>query len=87
MARDSGAGNVGQSPQGQGMKTNHERDRIRSLAAYYVPLTDWERVRCAAIIAEQFPNIRRTVAMFWAIRYWQENAQQRASERLRLAGY
>lgn len=68
------------------MNTNGQRERVRAIAARYVPTTDNEQETAAAIVAAQVPNIRRADAVSWALALFRERDEAQARA-LRRAGF
>lgn len=68
------------------MNTNGQRERVRALAARYVPTTDNEQERAAAVVAAQVPDVPRVDAESWALALFRERDEERARA-LRRAGF
>lgn len=62
------------------------RERVRALAARYVPANEREQETAAAIVAAQVPDVRRADAESWALALFRERDEAQART-LRRAGF
>lgn len=68
------------------MTTNEQRERVRALAARYVPTNTNEQESAAAVVAAQVPDVRRADAISWALAVFKERDEAQARA-LRAAGF